>query len=876
LNLSIERAALLTELRESILKEATELRKKGEESEPTETYPEIKNATFELYQSLTRLSSIITTMPRENIILQSIQVSSIKARVESMESAADGSFNWMFKDENEADKEPVNDAISSLGLKEDECEALSHSEENCHKHNCMRREELLHRASARANFLTWLRCGEGVFHISGKAGSGKSTLMKFLCAHKSTKKELQIWAGEGRKLVFASHYFWKASGDELQMSLAGLQRSILFETLKHCPDLIPSLFERQWNVLSNNVPFVIAGLISDSDTKNAFEALIRTGSFLHHRFCFFIDGLDEFHGQHTEHLKLSRDLQRWASSSSVKICASSRPYLEFNKLVTSDDRRIHLHELTRHDIYLFSRQMIEDNLLDDLERVKDYYLRLVERVVERSDGVFLWARLVVCSLLEGMLRHDKEGVLNLKLDAMPRDLNGLYTELLNNLDYDDRIRAEKMMLLTACSPLKMGCVSYAFIDYLGDPNFPPCNGEKPVSWGSFEETAKDVELQLKSLTKGLLETVLGRSDDATVGLRREVQFFHRTVRDFILEDSKLDNISRRFPSLTTAEASCRLYLAELLMADLPMRVEVWNASAWYYPALFNKISPEHFKGYRIVTNNVDIISEPTRDIDLEKNFVGVVHSANGRLRKGRLSFTLLAAAAGQEEYLFQQIAKSPDILRDNRMSQILFSAADCGRTKIFQTLLRKALSPVGCVARIDGHRSDGQSNVEGNHLEAIPLWLVIAVHLIEYYLEWRLKEAKFLEYVQAQWDVLELLLQDKRVDASRCFFLLSASEGSPTSHFITLKQFIQDANPRNMVQLLGLLAKGNANSFINGTNFVLSNLSAILKWTGPVGTDETSEYTPFRLMEDNKSNMVHKVAICDNLRVDGRLVVKLF
>jgi hypothetical protein len=134
----------LTELRESILKEVTELRKKGEESEPTETYPEIKNATFELYQSLTRLSSIITTMPRENIILQSIQFSSIKARVESMESAADGSFNWMFKDENEADKEPVSDAISSLGLKEDECEALSHSEEKFHKHNCMRREELLH------------------------------------------------------------------------------------------------------------------------------------------------------------------------------------------------------------------------------------------------------------------------------------------------------------------------------------------------------------------------------------------------------------------------------------------------------------------------------------------------------------------------------------------------------------------------------------------------------------------------------------------------------------------------------------------------------------------------------------------------------------
>ena len=30
------------------------------------------------------------------------------------------------------------------------------------------------------HFLQWLRCGDGVFWVSGKAGSGKSTLMKYL------------------------------------------------------------------------------------------------------------------------------------------------------------------------------------------------------------------------------------------------------------------------------------------------------------------------------------------------------------------------------------------------------------------------------------------------------------------------------------------------------------------------------------------------------------------------------------------------------------------------------------------------------------------------------------------------------------------------
>jgi hypothetical protein len=41
----------------------------------------------------------------------------------------------------------------------------------------------------------WLSSGNGIYHISGKLGSGKSTLMKFLCEHKRTKAELQNWAG---------------------------------------------------------------------------------------------------------------------------------------------------------------------------------------------------------------------------------------------------------------------------------------------------------------------------------------------------------------------------------------------------------------------------------------------------------------------------------------------------------------------------------------------------------------------------------------------------------------------------------------------------------------------------------------------------------
>jgi hypothetical protein len=47
----------------------------------------------------------------------------------------------------------------------------------------------------REKWINWLSSGNGIFHIAGKLGSGKSTLMKFLCNHPQTKDALQKWAG---------------------------------------------------------------------------------------------------------------------------------------------------------------------------------------------------------------------------------------------------------------------------------------------------------------------------------------------------------------------------------------------------------------------------------------------------------------------------------------------------------------------------------------------------------------------------------------------------------------------------------------------------------------------------------------------------------
>lgn len=83
----------------------------------------------------------------------------------------------------------------------------------------------------------WLREKDGMFWVSGKPGSGKSTLMKFMAHHHATRSRLQAWA-DSQPLVIASHYFWSA-GTSMQKSQQGLLQSLLFDIFKSCPKCIP-------------------------------------------------------------------------------------------------------------------------------------------------------------------------------------------------------------------------------------------------------------------------------------------------------------------------------------------------------------------------------------------------------------------------------------------------------------------------------------------------------------------------------------------------------------------------------------------------------------------------------------------------------------
>ena len=86
------------------------------------------------------------------------------------------------------------------------------------------------------NFSEWLRTGNAVYWINGKAGSGKSTLMNYICGHEKKTRSLKEWSSD-RLLLTPTFFFWNA-GVLQQKTIDGLLRSLIFQMLTECPELI--------------------------------------------------------------------------------------------------------------------------------------------------------------------------------------------------------------------------------------------------------------------------------------------------------------------------------------------------------------------------------------------------------------------------------------------------------------------------------------------------------------------------------------------------------------------------------------------------------------------------------------------------------------
>ncbi|KAE9364168.1 hypothetical protein N431DRAFT_563558 [Stipitochalara longipes BDJ] len=424
----------------------------------------------------------------EQVILQSLRFSAIESRHEAISKEHSKTFSWIFK------------------------------------------EPWLTR------FIEWLKGDDGVYWISGKPGSGKSTLMKFVAEHEQTKSFLAEWAGD-KKLVIANFYFWNASTHQSQKSQRGLLRTILYQILRQCPELIQTAYRERWIALTSDGKV----LKESRDDLLTVPALLRTlqnistSTASDTRFCFFLDGLDEFDGRPADIIELVNILK---SFQNVKTCVSSRPWNEFEDCFGNDSPwKVYVEDFTRNDIRLYVEETLGANpifqqLLNEDPRCPDF----VWNIVREADGVFLWVFLVTRSILDGLKNSDRVQDLQERLDETPKDLQDYFKSVLFSTENRYRTQTARVFTIAVNAPAELPLMAYWIIDQQTPNYILQCPAEIPEI-SLIESRLKHMRRRLKVLSKGLLEakSLYYRPPDT---MRQylfgsQVHFLHRTVKDYL-------------------------------------------------------------------------------------------------------------------------------------------------------------------------------------------------------------------------------------------------------------------------------------------------------------------------------------------------------
>lgn len=469
----------------------------------------------------------------EQVILESLRFSSIESRLESVSEEHAKTFSWIFKEDSST------------------------------------------------RFVQWLRGDDDVYWVSGKPGSGKSTLMKFVAAHETTQRFLKEWAGD-KKLVIANFFFWSASKHRSQKSQKGLLRTILYQILRQCPELIQMAYQDQWIAMTSDGRV----LKETRDELLTVPALLKTlkkisiSTASDTKFCFFLDGLDEYDGRPADIIELVDILK---SFHNVKTCVSSRSWNEFEDHFGKNfPWKLYIHEFTRDDIRLYVQDTLSKSPRFQQLREEDPQCpNFVHNIVDHADGVFLWVFLVVRSLLDGLTNSDRIKDLQERVNETPKDLEDYFKTILFSTENRYRKQTARTFTIAVNTVKELPLMAYWVFDQ-ENPNYVfECSTVTP-SVTVLNSRLDNMGRRLNTLSKGLLDTRGGWSEDDSAGILLfgyTVDFLHRTVKDYLqtpdaqslLQTWLDDTFDSDWEICSTLGALAKIASRKLFVSGIPLR-----------------------------------------------------------------------------------------------------------------------------------------------------------------------------------------------------------------------------------------------------------------------------------------------------------------
>lgn len=334
-------------------------------------------------------------------------------------------------------------------------------------------------------------------------------------------KFLKTWAGPRVVEVLTPKFFFWSPGSPMQKTFVGLLRSLLYQIFRKYPEALPQP--------ARNEPI---SAWTEKRLRKILENITRDLSSSY-RMCFFIDGLDEFSGDQDALITM---VQKLVQVANIKVVLSSRPDLIFDRAFGSG-AMLKLQDLTRGDIKMFvSDKLCTYPRLQSMaaQKPQDRFWptisSLIDGIVWKSEGVFLWVDLAVKDQIRGLNDEDSLEQLKERLRTLPTGIEDLYAHMLNKIDKVHRKEAawflQFALLEKSSDLLAFALANYAQLDYdlESSAEFP---SRKVINY------CKYTSRRITTTCAGLLEVHEGTTNSDPRGVL--VTFLHRTAADFLIE-----------------------------------------------------------------------------------------------------------------------------------------------------------------------------------------------------------------------------------------------------------------------------------------------------------------------------------------------------
>ncbi|KAK4066779.1 hypothetical protein Trihar35433_7206 [Trichoderma harzianum] len=338
----------------------------------------------------------------------------------------------------------------------------------------------------------------------------------------------------------------------MQRSQRGLLQSILYQILRKNPSIATQVCPKrssyeEWHI---------------KELKATLELVLKQDN-LRTKFCFFIDGLDEYGGGEEELVNI---LEFFVSNPNVKLCVSSRPRMVLDERFQQRRHTLIIHDFTAKDMKMYVRQNLEKNakfkkLQQSSSSVCD---EIIEKISSQAKGVWLWVYLVTRSLIVEVNRDEGVSTLRKVLNKFPKDLESYFTAIIEDIRPGHRQEMAQIFLITIAEVQPLPLFVFSLLEKeRNNIKYATESCISPLSPETVETVEKDWTARIHNRC-GDLVTV--GYEDHPVFLRHPVDYLHRTVGDF-LQDCYYEKLETLAPDFNPYVSLCKMML--FLLKGLP-------------------------------------------------------------------------------------------------------------------------------------------------------------------------------------------------------------------------------------------------------------------------------------------------------------------